>query len=100
MLDKVQKKEIINLAINMIKSNQEVYLCIAIPLSARKLYNIYISMTEKDIAVYFPQFKREIATKYFGANHDYCWWDDYEKEQRILFLKYLLNGKLPKDKSL
>jgi len=94
---KKQREEIIRKAQKEV--SYEFYsmgICYALSLSidnTLKVFTIY-----DEIKDYIPKFKFSTAEKYFNAKkrEDGYWWARGDNKNRLAFLQYLLDGKLPK----
>jgi hypothetical protein len=95
-LTKKQKKEIIESAkVILCTTGIDFGLCYALCQSIIKVLDIFVLYDE--LTSYFPKFKREIAIKHFKAKEGvWYWWPIEDKNNRLVFLQYLLDGKLPK----
>jgi len=98
-ISKKQHDEIINIAMNEIRSGNLNFLCIALALAINTVLNENYDSQIRAIKRYIPEFKQSVAIKYFHAHRTYTWWGSTEKDRktRIRFLRYLKNGKLPKE---
>jgi hypothetical protein len=95
-ITKKQRKEIITQAKTELK--QQDYLCIALSSAIADVLGVCCYSDIKDIQEYFPRFKKLTAIIHFHAKDEHAWWGKGDKQNRLRFLRYLLNGKLPKVK--
>jgi hypothetical protein len=88
-----QKKAIIERAKNAL-INEECCGCCSAVCDA---LDYLIPQRVLDINDVFPRFKRDIANKHFrGSEKNMFWWRIGNIKSRLVFLDYVLTGKLPK----
>jgi hypothetical protein len=95
-ITKKQRKAIIKEAKNELVVWR--YLCPSLSSAIANILGVYYPADIIYIRRIFPEFKRTTAVKYFNAKNEYAWWRGSDKRNRLRFLNYLLNGKLPKVK--
>jgi hypothetical protein len=91
--EKEQKELIIKNAIKRIESGRDQFLCSTLSLAIQDVLAEYCPGGIKSIQRYFPRFKQSTAVKYFNGRQGLTWWGYDYKQDRIRFLRYLLNGK-------
>jgi hypothetical protein len=72
------------------------YLCIALSNAIDDILGIECCGSAAEIKKVFPRFTNRNAVQYFGGRRKYSWWTRGQYRLRLLFLDYILTGKLPK----
>lgn len=83
--------EIYKEALNRIKEDYEMYMCVAIKETFKKRFKLsYLSLSDKELeelSTFFPEFIKYKPEKMYRSN---LWFEDFDKPRRIELLKKVI----------